>query len=194
MCPRRRAARLETRPPVQGGEGGGRVSFAACRALGQAVTGGEGPAGGELASPFQSAGGRGEPFSVPRRRAMRPHAILHRISAWMERRPRAASLDRQVGLRRREFKCENTKLDCVKRNILGACHANGRRNAPAAACEFRGLRALSWRRLHARCAAASQPPSRPRRARRRVHRRRTCCRPRCGSASSARRPGSRRPS
>ena len=86
-------AQLETRPPVQGGECGGRVSFAACRALGAAVTDQEGLAGGELASPIRSAGGQRD-----RVRSVSPGDASLRISAGLERRPLAASLETPSGI------------------------------------------------------------------------------------------------
>jgi hypothetical protein len=108
-----RGQQLETRPPVQGGEGGGRVSFAACRPRRPGDDRQEGRQGGSAGQSFQSAGGqqrRLRPVSPAMRpcglrRGWRGGPALHRSGG-------------QVVCGGIECKCENAKHTCVKCNKL----------------------------------------------------------------------------
>lgn len=144
------AGQLETRPPVQGGGGGGRVSFAACRRVARAVTGEEGQRGGRAGQSFQSAGGQ------PDRSACVAGNASLRICAELERRLRAASLDGQVVVRRIEFKCENTNPGCADCNKL--------RCIPRKTAAGSLRRPLHFQRLDVAQLAATSRPLRWRRA------------------------------
>ena len=121
--------RLETRPPFKGGEGGGRVSFAACPALGRTETGREGQAGGSAGRSCRSGRQATGPCSDAA-----PGRWLHMEECrFGERGPATHRSIGEVVLRRSEFKCENTKVSCKTCNSLRLdLNQNGRQIAPAA--------------------------------------------------------------
>jgi hypothetical protein len=121
------------------GRGGGRVSFAACRARSRAVTGKQGSAGGTAGQSSRSAGGQ-----HGHRRPMLPSNESLQTCAGLERRPDAAFIKQQVGMRRRHFKCENTKLTCINCNKLRCISCNLPLRARAATTQSTSASGATW--------------------------------------------------
>lgn len=99
-CGVRSGRQLETRPPFQGGGGGGRVSFAACPAR-RTVTGQEGQAGGRAGRSCRSAGGRDAVFGHSRRDgSLRERRDGERGPAAVVRDPRWCSIQSNTNEKR----------------------------------------------------------------------------------------------
>lgn len=157
------------------GECGSRVSFAACR----------GGSPGNDRSGGPSRGGRWPVLPVGRRAGPFPARVAGRCvregTARGWRGGPAPHRSRAKWCRGAPISNEKTpRLLASNATNKGASHAKQPPDRSGDCCNFKDLRPVSWRRLHARRAGASQPPCRVRRSRRPAHRRGTCCRPRCG--------------
>lgn len=160
----------------RGGRGGGRVSFAASpHACGagnrRGRMAGRGERRGDPAGSGRLADG---PCLACDCRAM----SQYENAGIGERSPAAHRLGSKLVFNCVEFKCENTKHNCVSCNSIA--YAPNQKRSPDRSddrlvCTRKA--SLSWRRLRARCGLGQQPRARLRQARRCGRRRRTCRQP-----------------